>query len=259
MLDQPISVLLSREEVMAVLALLNVASIPGLVSDPVGQAAAALSGERALRARELARIGADGRVQVHRDVLELVGACGYAQGSLIVTHLADRVVRSCFGHRRGDTFVLHTSPEAGLHRFEGAPDRAALVDALVAFSGWTDAPQSSLGPLAVSRAALDRARAAVRAQSPATAVVALSGDNVPAESAERLAYLLGQPYELTVVQAVQPRGTDSAAVQTLSVLRAGTLQWLMVEPEPGPAAAEMYVLQPAAQFRVAAAVSGLAW
>ncbi len=104
MFDQSTSVVLSREEVLAILALLQVVYIPGLDRDPIPsltveqQATEILCGERSLRARELARMGVDGRIQVQRDILELIGTCGYAEGSLVVTYLTDTRMRTCFAH-----------------------------------------------------------------------------------------------------------------------------------------------------------------
>mgnify|MGYP003382010295 CR=1 FL=1 len=265
MFDQETSVTLSHEEALAILVLLQVARIPGLDGDPVQFLTAEqlttgiLCGERSLRARDLARIGADGRIQVQRDILELVGTCGYAEGSLIVTHLVGNSMRSCFAHRRGEIFVLHTTPETGLHCFEGAGDRQALVDAVAAFSGWVEAFQGGEAPVVASRHMLDRAREAAVAQKLVDARKILLGKNNPSEVVERLVELLAAPYELTVVQSVQPRDQDSVAIQSLSVLQTGAQQWLMIQREPGPKEEEMYVLQPATLLQAKAAISALNW
>ena len=81
---EPVDLLLSREELLLLLDLLQANTIPGLEVDPFGelndaqrQLAIVWAG-RALRARELAQLNEAGELMVHDDLLTAVGTCAYA-------------------------------------------------------------------------------------------------------------------------------------------------------------------------------------
>ena len=92
----PLAVTISREELLAILNVLRSPTIPGLDSEPSGEltpeqeAFAIVVARRALLARGLAQLRADGEFLVQRGLLAAVGACAYAQDSILVLHLARR-------------------------------------------------------------------------------------------------------------------------------------------------------------------------
>src|SRR5512145_1990409 len=116
--SEPIQILLSREELLFVLNLLQAGFIPGLDDDPLGeltaeqQAFALTVAGRALRARELAQQHPDGQWVVHNNLLLAVGGCAYAQGIISVYHWPSNsaLPRRFFGHLRENQAIAHTRP-----------------------------------------------------------------------------------------------------------------------------------------------------
>lgn len=137
----PITLVLSRDELLAVLGVLEADSIPGLDVEPGAprseqeQALARETALRSLRARGIAAQNGDGKLHFHNDLLTAVGACAYPQSALFALHwaqAADAPMRF-FGNRLDETYVVHTRPEALLHHFVTLPTKERLFHALFAF------------------------------------------------------------------------------------------------------------------------------
>jgi hypothetical protein len=264
MLEPTAKALLSQEETLALLALLNIQALPGLPASsaygsPASQMVALGAGERSLRARGLARIDAAGRFQAPADLLALVAACGYAQGSVIINQVAGGVTRGCFGHRRDTDLVLHTLPEAGLHQFEAALNKADLVTAIAQWADWRAEPQDPASPLTVHRPALEAARAAAEAGDGIAAQKLLAPDVPATPAAVRFAASLGQPYVLTVVQALQAGAPGSVEVETISVLTAVDQQWVITEVGAAETSDPDFVIEAATRTALIDRIMQLAW
>lgn len=264
MLDPTTKALLSQEETLALLALLNIQTLPGLPGlSSYGasecQMTALAAGERSLRARGLARLDADGRVQVPADLLALIAACGYAHGSLIVNQVAGARVQSCFAHRRDADLAFHTMPEAGLHQFEAAHDKAELTAAMAEWAGWRVEPPVPADPLTVSRGALEAARAAAQAGDVAAAQQRLSAAAPQASTAARFAVSLAQPYTVTIVQALRTDPSAAVAMESLSVLGAADQQWLLTEVAAAEAAEPTFVIETATRALLMDRIVHLGW
>lgn len=257
-------VLLSYNELLVILRLLGAGGLPGAGPDPLGelsaeqQAYGLMVAERALRARELARSDEGGGLLVQRGVLELVGSCVLAQGTLIVTHVhtGDGRAAQWFGHRLDATFVAHLLPDPVLHQFTQVGDRDGLVKLIGDLSAWPDCPADSAASLVLPGEVI----AAVREQAPqnrAAAAELLVAADAEGASAAALLDVLAQPYGVTVIQAIHRRDADAAAVASVTVLSHAGGLWLMTEVAGGQAGS--YRLTPATRAEAETLIRQLEW
>lgn len=264
MLNPNTKALLSQEETLALLLLLNIQTLPGLPNlSSYGatecQMTALVAGERSLRARGLARLGADGRLQIPADLLALIAACGYAHGSLIVNEIEGERSRSCFAQRRDADLAFHTMPEAGLHQFEAVRDKVELTAAIAKWAGWHVELPALTAPLTVSRAALEAARAAAQAGDVITTQQHLTATASQTITAARFAVSLAQPYTLTIVQALRAAASGSVTMETLSVLRDADQQWLITEVIAAEPAEPTFILETATRSLLIERIMQLGW
>lgn len=260
--------LLSREELLVILNLLDVAAFPGVGPDPLGeltveqQAYALIVAERALRARELALLDDAGNLLVQRPVLDLVGACAYAGGLLLATSTQSPggLTAQWFGHHFQETFVAQHPTESVLYQFAEYANRADLVQALAAFCGWPADATAAGGSLTLPQEQFVAVREmAGQAQRDDAAAHLVQWGATP-EAAGALAELLASPHTVTVLQALQAGAEDTAIASTVTVLHGATALWLVYESsaaaegEVGP-----LVLRPATRQEIASVVAGLPW
>lgn len=264
-------VLLSRNELLVILKLLAVADLPGLGPDPLGELSAEQQAygmtvaERSLRAREMALVDQQGALLVQREVLELIGSCALAQGTLVVTDVrpSENRANQWFGHRLDTTFVAHFLPDSALHQFNQVADRAALAALIGDFASWPDCPAAPLAALELTGAVLAAAREQA-GQDGRTAARLLVEAGADAASAEAVAAILSSAHGVTVVQAIHRRDADTAAVTSVTVLYNKTGVWVMTEMEasasPGSGAGDgLYRLGPATRPQVEALIQQLEW
>ena len=156
------SVLLSTEELLAVLDMLQANFIPGLDGD-IAQALSSqerqlmlTTARHSLLARELLRENENGAA-LHRRIMAAVGACVYSQGAILAFHWPPKSGQPSrfFGHFQGNEVVAHTRPKEILHRFVIFDERAALVDALLEAFEHEPTPPAPPWKLAVARDLLD--------------------------------------------------------------------------------------------------------
>ncbi|MCB0199112.1 MAG: hypothetical protein KDI03_03490 [Anaerolineae bacterium] len=235
--EQPLNILLSRDELMLVLGELDSDYIPGLDVDPLGELApeqqslALTVAGRGLMARELAGLTDEGDLVLHTALLTAVGVCAYSQNALFAYHWpagSDAPTRY-FGHLRGDVSVVHTRPQDVLHLFSLLPSRAALIDEVVALSGSSTSPTKSnfSGELTVSGADFGRARELAAAGDADQAAVVLGGAALP--GAVALADTLAASPDVTILQTLKQ--LESGDIQkrdfTLIASQNGHGAWLV--------------------------------
>ena len=258
-------VLLSHNELSLVLNLLSAASIPGVGPDPLGdltaeqQAYGLTVAERGLRARELAVIDDSGGLLVQRSVLELVGSCVLAEGTLVVTTIGAGEGRGVqwFGHRLGATFVVHTLPDVVLHQFSQAPDRAALVRLITNTAALPDnagAPSLLLTQPGATIAAVRE----LALQSSSAAVEALLASGADPDAAAAFVSILANPHAVTIVQSIHRLAADQAAVSTVTLLYNSSDLWLMTELD-GSTEPAMFLLRPATRTQAEQLIVQLEW
>ena len=139
--EPPVAILLSREELLAVLDALEANTIPGLDEDPLGDMTpegrqlAVTVARRALQARELGRVEDDGTFLLHRALLTAVGVCAYSQSAILAFHWpagSDEATRF-FGHIRDGDAVMHTRPADVSPPFRAARVTRSLIQKLLDF------------------------------------------------------------------------------------------------------------------------------
>lgn len=229
---------LAYEELRLILTLLKRQTLLGLEPDPdeektVAAAAYGLAvAERTLRARELARIGPDGRLQIALPLLEAIGTAALANQAIALHQVApdadparavyDRLVL----YRLGDRAATLTTPEPGLVRIMALPDLNAGLDLCVtAIFGARERASEPALSLSVSGAALAEARSA------ATRGAAAARPHLPAGPAgDALADFLAQGYRLNLVQVLDLLPGDTLAERQVSLALNDQGAWLMWQP-----------------------------
>jgi len=235
-------VVLSREEIQAILLVLQRPDIPGLGQPPLPnitpeQAAYGLiTAERALRARGLAHIsgdvGEEKKLLVHEDVLEVVALCSLPSQSLFVTKIASdagRRAQFITHHGRGK-WVIHTTPQAGLHRLRTMVAWSAVRDDLDLFTPLTTETSAvadvsfDLSPDHI-RAARDMAASGETEQG----INLLMAQGVAQDAAHAFIQALATPHQIYVYQQVQPVNKTSVSLQSFTVLSLANQLWLMYD------------------------------
>ncbi len=237
---QIVEVILSREELALVLALIRADTIPGLGADPLGELTpeqrnlGLIFAERALRARELARLDANGQLLVQNALLNMVGACAFAQTSVLVQHhFPDgRPPAQYFGHIREGILVAHTLPDQALHRLALVPDRTALIEQIISVCQASNLPRMPAVEMQVERAALAQVREAA-AQNQAAGAAILVQHGAEAEPAQQFAQSLAEPHHLAILQIVQIHPQDQMHLWDLTLLHTAQAAWLAY-PLPNP-------------------------
>ncbi len=233
--QEPINLLLSRDELLYALRGLDAAFVPGLDPEPLGERTAAEQelaltvAERSLRARELVRVLPDGNRQIHTAMLTMVGVCAYPQTAVLAYHWpagADTPLRY-FGHLRGDDVVSHLRPEEALHLFSLLPDKATLIDQLLAFCNWQDTAAVAKTEFTVDSDSFAAARAAADSGDTARAAETLIGGGVGAAAAGALAVTLANSPRVSILQIVRP-AAGGVQKQDVTLLQDDNRTWLAV-------------------------------
>lgn len=230
-------ILLSREELLYVLTVLDSPFLPGLDADPNGdlsqeqQDLALAIAERALRARQLVRIEPDGTVQLQRQLLAMVGTCAYAVRTIFVYHWpsGSETPTRTFCHVRGENAVVHTRPDDVIHRFVLLASADHLVDEVLAACAYANRPVTTPQQGAVATHAFAQARQLADAGDPTQAaeVLAQGGGG---ELAVPLAETLGHTPQVAIMQMVRQQG-QTVEKRDLTLLQNGKAAWLIEATE----------------------------
>jgi hypothetical protein len=236
----PVNILLSREELLFVLNLLQAEFMPGLDPDPLGdltaeqQALALTVAGRALQARELARLHPTGEWVVHNNLLMAVGACAYAQGTISIYHWPPGGAwpSRFFACVRENDVVAHTRPADVLHQFSLLSSKDELIAQALAVCAYQDGPVSQPQELTVSTADFVKVRELTGAGDAAGAVDLLVANGVSSETAQAfVATLAGSP-RVSILQALKQPANAPVQKQDFTVLQNGQHSWLIMAP-PG--------------------------
>lgn len=235
---EPINILLSREELLLILDLLQAETIPGLDPDPTlgdltpEQRSLALTvAERALRARELVQAQAGGELIVHKRLLTAVGVCAYPHSAVLAYHWpsqSDTPVRY-FGHVREADIVAHSVPDSTLHLFSLLPSREQLVGQVLAVAEFEDVPTEAI-EFSVPAAVLGQAREQANAAQPETARAILAGSGVAAAAAQAFTDALGGNPRITIMQLLKQQPQGNPTRQDITLLQNGSAAWLVSQP-----------------------------
>lgn len=235
--QEPVSLVLTQEELTFLLALMDVSYIPGFEAPPLASGDDQLRemyalqyAERSLRARGLAEIGADQRLLVNTTLQSMLRTCASPDYALIVQQNAgDGGQQSFSGQRRDELIVVHVESQPTFHQFSTLPDMETLVDLVINSSGLQEV-QEQPGPIVrVQGQVLTEARAAIEQDNLAEATHILVADGVADDGAAALVAMLALASNLATLLELR---WDSEAIVTrrdLTVVYTPTQAWLMRE------------------------------
>jgi hypothetical protein len=240
--SEAVSILLSREELLFVLNLLQAEFIPGLDAEPLGeltaeqQALAFTVAGRALWARELAQLQPNGEWVIHNNLLTAVGGCAYAQSIISIYHWSANAVmpRRFFGHTRGNNIVSHTRPADVLHRFSLLSSKEQLMVQVLAVCEFEDKPASQSLELVMSSADFVGVRELVGAGNLTEATDVLVGNGVSPETTQAFLDTLASPLRVSILQTLKQVDDGATQKQDFTLLQNGQHTWLIIAP-PGTA------------------------
>jgi len=231
----PIEILLSREELLFVLSLLQAQFLPGLDEDPEGEidseqrALALRFARRALQARELLRPRANGEYALHNSLLRAVGVCAYAQSTIFAYHWASdssTPIRTFF-HIRGTDGVMHTRPDPALHRFTLIPATQIPIQ-IVEVCQLSPKDNQPEVEILVSNQAFLQARQQASNGDFQGAQQSLEIGGASRETAPIFAKSLASSAAVSILQIIKQNGS-SILKQDITLVQNGDVEWI-VEP-----------------------------
>ncbi|MCB0078529.1 MAG: hypothetical protein KDD73_14030 [Anaerolineales bacterium] len=239
--QEPITILLSREEVIFVLNLLQADFIPGLDEDPLGemtpeqrQLALTWAG-RALRARGLAKQYDDGKWVVHKAVLRAVGGCAYSQNAIFFYHWpaeAQAPVRY-FGHIRGDDIVVHARPEDVLHQFTLFSSKDQLIDHVFGAVEYKETPNGTGHEISISNEDFVNVRELAGAGSVDQALELLVKNGTTDEVARPFVETLVNAPRISIMQTLKQNGDQRVEKRDFTLIQNNQHTWLTIAPDEG--------------------------
>lgn len=232
---EPINILLSREELLLALDLLQAESLPGLDADPLGELSpegrelALTVAGRGLRARDLAQVGEDGTLTLHTALLTAVGVCAYSTSTVFVYHWPDNgeTPARYFGHVRDDDIAAHSRPDDVLHRFTLLPSMSHLIEQILAFCQYQEAPLNELPEMAVAGQDFVKVRELASSGSAEQAASLLIASGAAQESAKAFASTLARSPRVSILQTLAQAGEDEVVKRDFTVVQDGEHTWFI--------------------------------
>lgn len=232
---QTTSFLLSREELILLLDLLEAAVIPGLDPDPLGElnddqrALALIWAGRALRARELATVSDDDSLLVDEKLLTAVSTCAYWKTAVNVYHWSapGQTPTRFFGYTGNGQVATHTRPEDILHRLTVLPSTEALVDAITAVSQCQAVPETPTVPYKLSRELFVKARELAEAQETEAAQTALHQGGLSQDDAQAVTAVLSGTPRMSIWQLVSHEENGNTHTHEYTLLQQNQTAWLI--------------------------------
>lgn len=242
--EEPITIVLSREEVLLALQLLQAEGLPGLDEDPSGvlpaeqMALALFVASRGLRARRLAQLDEGEQLQLHSTLLTAVGVCAYAQNTLFAYHWPDdgQPVMRYFAHLRDNHIVVHTRPEDVLHQFDLLPSREDLLAQVLAFCQYATNGSASHNPMwemTLSATEFVQVREWAEKGQTETAVAHLTALQITPEAAQSFVAALGMNRRVTVFQTLKQQTAAIVNKRDFTLVQEPTQAWLILPATNG--------------------------
>jgi hypothetical protein len=225
------SLLVSREELVFLLSLLQADQIPGMDEDPLRnlskdqQTLVLAQAERSLRAKGLADVDTQGRLTVREAVLMLVGTCAFPEFMVAVHRFpSDSPGQRVFYNGRNGVIVAHERPEAPLHRFSFINDRAGLFEQILALGAVAANERPDTPVFETNQEALQSARETLQLNR-ATSVATLVKSGMKAQTAEQLCSLLGKSHVVATIHAMYMTGANEARQEAITLISNETATW----------------------------------
>lgn len=237
--QEPITILLSREEVLFILNLLHADVIPGFDDDPLGemtseqrQLALTWAG-RALRARGLAKLYDDGKWVVHKTVLRAVGVCAYSQNAIFFYHWpaqAEAPVRY-YGHIRGDDIVVHSRPEDVLHQFTLFTSKDQLIDHVFGVVEYEETPNGHGYEISISNEDFVNVRELAGAGRVEQALELLVKNGASGDIARPFVETLVDAPRISIMQTLKQNSDQRVEKRDFTLIQNSHHTWLTIAPD----------------------------
>lgn len=233
---EPVNIVLSRDELLLVLSLLQAQYIPGIDVDPLGERTAEqqdlafVVAARGLRARDLARVRPeDGHLVVHVGLLAAVSACAYSSNAIFVYHWPSQaeVPARVFGHVRDGSFVVHTPVEDVLHRFTMLPSKEHLADQVLAACQAVEAQASVSGDIQVSGSDFAQIRQLAEQGNLDQAKALLTSGPEAAGFVTALLETLSNQPQVSIVQTLKQVDADTVLKRDFTLMQDARTLWLV--------------------------------
>jgi len=232
--NDSLNVVLSRDELLLMLNILEAEGLPGLDADPLGnmssdQRALALAvALRGLRARGLAQQDEDGQIKVHSDLLEIVAACAYSTGAVFAYHwpIGGETPRRYFGHLRQENVVAHTRLDEVLHLFARLASLAHLVDSVLAACSFSAGAGNDL-TLELTGAQFSDVRQLAADGDGEEALSTLAELGADETAARSLVETLSANPAISILQVLAQPDPESVLKLDFTLVQAGSSGWVM--------------------------------
>lgn len=246
----PTNFLLSREELILLLRLIDAVYVFGLEADPLDnlteqqQAVGLLYAERALRAKGLAMLNEQGQLKIQRDLLEAVGTCAYPHKSIVTHHFAANALPiPCFFHLRDKSIIAHTISESVLHHLVLLADQQSLLNEILSVCCCETLPETVAIDINLKGEVFSQAHERAMKGEIQAAVDVLTVNKVNEVSAEIVSKMLSSSHNVSVIHILTPLPENSLAKRELTILHNTETAWLMVQSETD-ATNSTFTLQP---------------
>jgi hypothetical protein len=187
---------------------------------------------RALLARDLAYLRPDGTLLLHHNLLTAVGACAYAEDSVLLYHWPSHTTQPqrLFGHLHQDAAVIHTRPNPILHRFTLLPTAEAWIEQILAFCH-LDLPEPvPAWEFTTARQVFADARQMAELGDIAPASAILREGGLGPEAAAALAKTWSTHPRVSIMQTVKRTPQQALRTREFTLIQNGTVAW-WVAPE----------------------------
>ena len=229
------SFLLSREELILLLDLLEIESIPGLDPDPLGElsddqrALALIWAGRALQARELATVADDGSLLVNEQLLTAVGTCAYWETAVTVFHWSapGSTPQRLFGYVGNGKVTTHARPAGVLHRVSTLPTAADLINELMTFNQCQSLPETPNAQFELAQDVFVQARELAESQDVEASEKVLSEGGLPEDNAKMITAVLSGKPRMSIWQIVQQAENGESTAHEYTLLQNDQAAWLI--------------------------------
>jgi hypothetical protein len=230
--DENLSVILSRDELSFLLFLLKATFIPGLDPDPMGeptpeqQKRNLAQAERALRARDLAKVDESGNVVVREKLLLMTGICAYPELTITLHQFPSQgQPKRVFWHVRSGVIVMHTRPEPPLHGLEFLPGRDNLHAHILTSCLVTEKTTVPLAPIQATNALIKDVRESAP-KDVEKAIQTLTSQGATLESAQEISRVLAGEYTVSALHLAAKQENDGLR-EAMTILTGSSSVWLM--------------------------------
>ncbi|XSG76967.1 hypothetical protein ACP8Y2_08145 [Herpetosiphon llansteffanensis] len=233
--QQEYAVLLSREEFLLIVKLLNGEYLLGLEHDPLltltpeQQGIALIVAERALRARDLAKISEDGNLLINEIVLHLAATCAFAEQTMFVSLTKpDDTTEQAFAHRFEDRIVVHSEPDAALHYLQSIQNVEQLVDRTLGFLKLNQLNEVAIAEsIILEKLVIETALAAGKTKSAEDISMLLRDNGVESATAIQLANVVAGRPSISTLYIAQLVEKEKVVSYDYIVIATTAAAWLM--------------------------------